>query len=319
MSIKSFNQFLNEALKISQYREHAFPEGRDIFNRKRYEKIFKKYKEKYSGDRNAFRIYLPLIEEDGKKSKTLMVCVSRHPYDIIGSDTDREWNNCMTLPSGEMDDAIKELEDYIEKAGKRLEEIGRKIEDKEKEIRKWEEKLDDILTKIEDTEDRKSNKLEKKFLETVKKLKSKETQLNDKIDKLDDEKNKLEYDYDDLLNDIDNSRYGLEDLENEEGGENVHFLKKEVEFGSLISYLIKKKDKNINKPLAVLNIKPYIRDKKTYLKACRRSYGIEDHPYRNFIDTVNEWLADVNKGLKGQFNLHPEVYNDADPASVNIE
>jgi len=31
------------------------------------------------------------------KDSDLEVCISRHPYDVVGSDTDRPWINCMTL------------------------------------------------------------------------------------------------------------------------------------------------------------------------------------------------------------------------------
>ena len=154
--IKSFN----EALKPSQFRRYV-----KAFNRERYEEIFKNLKEKYSGDKNAYRIYIPLEKNAGtspnpikdaivkllndngyevidyttgrckssnakneskigrvlaslsrkndvakdlankfasdpqRKATTekTMLCLSRHPYDIAGADTDRHWTNCMSM------------------------------------------------------------------------------------------------------------------------------------------------------------------------------------------------------------------------------
>ena len=42
------------------------------------------------------------ISDESRKALTsdtsnLMVVISRHPYDIAGSDTDRNWTNCMTM------------------------------------------------------------------------------------------------------------------------------------------------------------------------------------------------------------------------------
>jgi len=171
-NILGYNSF-NEKLKPSQFREYMkvwdeSPELRD-----RYKDIFEKYKSKYDGDKNSYRIFLPLIEDvkvsdleksitdlldkngwevidyaagmgrfkgaknpkrigqvltslernskdeeekthikllmkqfvedtnrkQGSSSKYL-VCISRHPYDIAGADTDRKWDNCMTMGSG---------------------------------------------------------------------------------------------------------------------------------------------------------------------------------------------------------------------------
>jgi hypothetical protein len=167
--ILNFKSF--EALKPSQFRDYMKVWDELPHLKDRYKDIFFEYKEKYDGDKNAYRIYLPLQQEKviseterqiseylnknnyelldytigqarfiGAKNpkrigqvltqlernasdeekifiKDLMkkfvedpirkqgntseylVCISRHPYDIAGADTDRKWDNCMTMGS----------------------------------------------------------------------------------------------------------------------------------------------------------------------------------------------------------------------------
>ena len=44
----------------------------------------------------------------------LLVVISRHPYDIAGSDTDRNWTNCMTIGS-EKSNKLSRLMDEFDK------------------------------------------------------------------------------------------------------------------------------------------------------------------------------------------------------------
>ena len=57
--IKNFKQF--EALLPSQFRDYV-----KDFDRDRYADVFKFYKDKYDGDKNAYRIYLPLLTATNK-------------------------------------------------------------------------------------------------------------------------------------------------------------------------------------------------------------------------------------------------------------
>ena len=44
------------------------------------------------------------IEDSNRKqgnSSKYLVCISRHAYDIAGADTDKKWDNCMTMGTGE--------------------------------------------------------------------------------------------------------------------------------------------------------------------------------------------------------------------------
>lgn len=168
--ILRYSQF--EALSPSQFRPYTQIWQDNPNLRDRYKLMFQEYKNKYEGDKNAYRIYLPLntgqkksefeddiskfltdngwslvdyvdgkarfgeskntkrigqvfsqiernadddkkaeikrlskgfiedpIRKQGKVSEYL-VCISRHPYDIAGADTNRGWENCMTIGKG---------------------------------------------------------------------------------------------------------------------------------------------------------------------------------------------------------------------------
>lgn len=169
--ILKFSTF--EALTPSQFRPYMEVWQKNPDLRERYKDMFIQFKEKYDGDKKAYRIYLPLIENvqvseveteidkflsengwslvdyvDGKarfgeskntkrigqvlsqldrsadeeKKKTIkrltklfiedplrkqgkggkyLVCISRHPYDVAGADTNRNWENCMTIGTGQ--------------------------------------------------------------------------------------------------------------------------------------------------------------------------------------------------------------------------
>jgi hypothetical protein len=332
--LNSFKNF-NEALKPSQFREYV-----KEFDRERYLDIFKKLGDKYEHDKNYYRIYIPLVKEEIKgyvskiheeidkflkendcqivdyvkgsakfnnsKNETtigklltrfknedlnkkfvedekrkaltstskedLLVVISRHPYDITGSDTDRNWTNCMTIGT-DKSNRLTKLMDELESAKK---------SNDDKKIR----------------------------------------EINDKI---------MKYKSD---------------------GVNVKYLIKEVQEGSLISYLINKNDKNINNPLGVLNIKPYhptlytVKDRSgkvvathkeispemerkyeeeglyiedgldrdiTNLYTSKHMYGVNRSEFKKTVDNIlNEYF---NKSI-GTFCLNNRVYNDQEDKYV---
>lgn len=168
--ILPYNQF--EALTPSQFRPYMKVWQDNPNLKERYKSMFEEYKKKYDGDKNAYRIYLPLNTGDKKsefedqistflsengwslvdyvdgkarfgeskntkrigqvfsqlergadeakkseikrlskgfiedpirkqgKGSDLLVCISRHPYDVAGADTNRDWENCMTIGTG---------------------------------------------------------------------------------------------------------------------------------------------------------------------------------------------------------------------------
>jgi hypothetical protein len=304
--IIKYNQFLNEKLLPSQFRKYV-----KEFNTERYKDIFQKYKEQYDGDKNAYRIYLPIVtgqnelkdkiekllkdngyvdidyfngtcrgentqnqskigkilnrlKEDDllkkfvedpikKAGSDLLVCISRHPYDIAGSDTDRNWTNCMTM-------SLTKDSPRILKYDTKLDALKNELERVQKEL-----------------ETNKSNEYIKKKQDLESEIKELNININDR----------------------------------KESGINVKYLLQDVKEGSLISYLIKSDDKNINNPIAVLNIKPFVNEKDKndiILLSDKNPYG---NGTIEFMNTVNKWLYDVNKDKKsGIYKLNNKIYND---------
>lgn len=308
--IKLFKNFKNEvdsklsksfteALLPSQFRKYT-----KEFNRERYADIFKRIGDEFEHDRNYYRVYIPLeksknidyisdthkgvekylsdndctlidyvkgqakfnnsknittigkiltrlgneelmklyISDEKRKSITstegqdLYVVISRHPYDIAGSDTDRDWTNCMTIGT----DKSNRLTNLLDK-----------------------------LKNAKETEDIQ--------------------ELKDKI-----------HDY-------------------KKNGQNVHYLIHEVKEGSLISYLIEKDDKNINKPLAVLNIKPYKSDSgETMLNSSPQMYGIDISEFKSTVDNILDEYFNKDNPTGKYYHLNKKVYSDTDQISKYV-
>jgi uncharacterized protein YcgL (UPF0745 family) len=261
--IIKFNEYINEGLAIGKYRRYH-KKAEEVGYRERYKDVFEFYKQKYSGDRNAMRIYLPyekqyeksetrkkvekILKEQGfeldssydyvqgnithpeaknpskigriisrynpelsddfasdpyrrQQDSDVLVCISRHPYDVAGADTDRRWQNCMTL-----------------------------------------------------------------------------------------------YHYNKYLK------------SQCEPGKNISHLIKDVEKGSLISFLINKDDRNIKDPLSSISIKPYVNEDDDFIFVPdNRIYGILDEDFRRI---VFDWCKEVNKGKEGDYKLAKGLYFD---------
>jgi uncharacterized protein YfcZ (UPF0381/DUF406 family) len=294
--LNSYEKY-TESLKISQFRKYV-----KEFNKDRYLDIFKQIGDRYEHDKNYYRVYIPLGKEIVKvyisdihkeidnflknndcriidyvkgsakfnnsknettigkilfrlKNKDLMnkfvsdekrkiltstntddlfVCISRHPYDIAGSDSDRNWTNCMTIGT-DKSNRLTKLMVELERAKK---------SEFEKDIKELEQKIKDY----------------------------------------------------------------------KEDGVNVKYLIHEVKEGSLVSYLIRRNDKNINNPLGVLNIKPYQNAKgKTNLYSSNSMYGIKRDDFKN---TVDEVLSVYFNKDSGKFKINNKVYNDGDASEM---
>ena len=301
--LKTYKQLL-EALTPSQFRPYM-----EEFDKDNYKELFETLKAKYSGDKNSYRIYIPLeviknkieeeiskvlsdngyiildyikgackvstaknpskigqvltrlkqdelmkkfVSDNSRKSgsqSNLLVVLSRHPYDIAGSDTDRSWTNCMTLATPN---------------GKRV------------------------------------NDIEKQILELDEKLK------NAPIDKIEDIKQKIDS--------LKTRKVGYE-----KEGANAYKLINDVKHGSLITYLINKDDLDIKNPIANLNIKPYRNTKKKkdiILVSDTVMYGQGMAEYK---DTVDKLLNDINGiDTTGLFKLKDGLYIDSHSAEVKI-
>jgi hypothetical protein len=97
-----------------------------------------------------------------------------------------------------------------------------------------------------------------------------------------------------------------------ESGCNKDYIPNEIKAGTLVAYLIKKSDPNIEKPIARLLLKPYINDKSTiYLGIDAAVYGTAPS---GFKETVEKWLNSVQSDKNGLFTLNYNVY-----ASTNLK
>jgi hypothetical protein len=84
----------------------------------------------------------------------------------------------------------------------------------------------------------------------------------------------------------------------------------EIVQGSIIAYLIKQSDKDIENPIARILIKPFINAKhEIALGVQNKIYGTAPE---NFSKIVVDWIDKVNESnmLEGVFDLDPKVYND---------
>jgi hypothetical protein len=106
---------------------------------------------------------------------------------------------------------------------------------------------------------------------------------------------------------------------NIDSGSNKQYVEADIREGSIIAYLIKNDDKNIQNPLSRILIKPYIYEKtgKTYLIP-GSTYGTISE---KFEETINNWLISVQGALPtGRFNLNRYLYADGQvTAKYNVE
>ena len=369
--ILKWNDWINEALKPSQYREYVLS-----FDREKYEKLFKSFEGEH--DRNYYRIYLPIqksksetqikIEElldkydyeivnyiegkakfksaknitrigqilqriernnpdetslckelskkfvedpDRKAGEDLMVCISRHPYDIAGSDTDRNWSNCLTMARTD----TKRYLDHIDRIKKELSKL---------DLRKLGEQIDKILDEdqsgelyeIEKVDCLLMNEMDSDDAATIKEeLKKHNIEVDDDLlVKYEDEDGFVEtdnYEFNDIANKYNNVISLIEDMSKYVcSGTNVRYIINHVKSGVLMSYLIRKSDKNITNPIANLDIKPYFNifdPSDIYLLSDTKMYG---HGTLEYKKTVDNWVSEVNGDKCGIYRLTEGLYND---------
>jgi hypothetical protein len=100
---------------------------------------------------------------------------------------------------------------------------------------------------------------------------------------------------------------------NLEDGQFSHHIPLDIKEGTLVAYLIKDTDKNIESPAARVLIKPFVDVSK---KETNVVFGVEKHVYGNapieFQQTVVDWADSINKKkkLNGVFELNPKLYYD---------
>lgn len=100
-------------------------------------------------------------------------------------------------------------------------------------------------------------------------------------------------------------------------GSNRKYIPIEIKAGTIIAYLVDKKDTNINNASARVLIKPFIADDTSSQNDDSIVLGIQDKVYGNatddFTNTVIKWVDGVNlsRNMDGVFTLHPGVYDDS--------
>jgi hypothetical protein len=107
---------------------------------------------------------------------------------------------------------------------------------------------------------------------------------------------------------------------NLKSGSNRRYVAWDVKLGSVIAYLINPEDKNIEKPIGRIMIKPFFNpeDKKQV------AFGMEDTVYGTstpgFKETVLKWVNEVNdsKDLVGIFELGNKLYNDSSDEEIIV-
>lgn len=311
--LKKYNQF-NEAISISQYRPFDIE-----FNRTRYEDLFTKMKEKYSGDKNAYRIYIPLT---GVKENPIKIEIENflkeNGFDLVdyvagickrpaAKNTSKIGQ---VLTRAKKDDLMKkfvsdpsrksgDFSDLIVCISRHPYDIAGADTD-----RNWTNCMTmatpdskRVLDLEEDLRD----------LESDLKKAEMESYLGDKVDrKITEIKSKIA-----------DTKLKIQGYKEE--GSNAYKLVKDVKYGSLISFLIKKDDLNIKNPIANLNIKPYQnkRDKKDIiLVSDTRMYG---QGMSEFKETVDKWLQEVNGDrTQGLYCIKDGLYIDSHTPEYRI-
>lgn len=257
---------------------------------------------------SAIELSKKFVEDSNRKAgNDLMVCISRHPYDIAGSDTDRNWSNCLTMARPD----TKRYRDYITNLKKEISKV---------DLRKLGSQID---TMLQDNEEIDIEKVDLDLFVGIEKFKKSivdELESNDiHIDadlyvRYEDEDGLVDTDNDEVNELVDKYNYIVDMIQDIDKfiyhGSNVSYIETHVKAGVLLTYLIRENDRNINDPIANLDIKPYFNifdPSDIFLYPDTRMYGHGTSDYRN---TVMNWVKGVNKGKMGIYRLMDGIYND---------
>lgn len=94
-------------------------------------------------------------------------------------------------------------------------------------------------------------------------------------------------------------------------GVNQRYVMQDIKAGTLVAYLIRANDRNIQNPIARLLIKPFVNTfnpSDILLAADKKQYGASDTVFRKVVE---KWLKDVNGPDKsGMYCLDSRLYND---------
>ena len=100
-------------------------------------------------------------------------------------------------------------------------------------------------------------------------------------------------------------------------GDNKEYVDKDIQYGTLVAYIIDKKDTNINRPYGRVLIKPYKLQRKDYqgFEAAPIVYAPEVTVYSPYIGLrpIRQWLKDICEeiqGGEGMLRSLKQLYND---------
>lgn len=96
---------------------------------------------------------------------------------------------------------------------------------------------------------------------------------------------------------------------NLDGGSNKGYISCDLEEGSIIAYLIKKEDLNINNPIARVMIKPYINRYNEYNTIFRQDNTVYGTATKSFVESVSKLLED-SQDMSSVYDLNSRLYND---------
>jgi len=102
-------------------------------------------------------------------------------------------------------------------------------------------------------------------------------------------------------------------------GCNTNYLEKDIQHGTHTAYLIHKDDKNIENPIARLNLKPHNNETgHTILRPDKNIYGSGTDQFHN---TVKEWSETHFPMKTGTYRPHDDIYEEAGNSyrNVNVE
>lgn len=103
-------------------------------------------------------------------------------------------------------------------------------------------------------------------------------------------------------------------------GVNKHYLKGDLKHGTLVAYLIKDTDKNINAPISRIAIRPYY-DKKSMRKTKKNIYLVPSSVYgtdsEKFELVVNKFCSEMNAHAPhGIYELKKDLYDDGEGSEI---
>ena len=101
---------------------------------------------------------------------------------------------------------------------------------------------------------------------------------------------------------------------NLQDGGNAKPFKKSIQHGLLVAYLVKSDDKNINKPVARILIRPYFMGANVVVDPDGEEYGTAPAGFRRVVEKFTDW---VNTGSpKGKYTAPKGMYLDQAPKEL---